>query len=300
MKGRVLKSFGNRFLVATSEGTYDCTLRGRIRLSEAKTLTPVAVGDDVELTVVTPPHGVIDTVLPRRNKLSRPDVIKPEWEQILVANCDQIVVVASIVRPRLRYGAIDRFLLAGEKAGLRGLVVLNKTDLVSPESYERAREVYASVGYPVVVTSAVDGRGVPELREHLRGLTSIFAGHSGVGKSSLINALEPGLQVHTRDVSLATERGVHTTTAVELHTLSFGGYIADTPGLRAIGLWALDVRELPRLYRDFVPYLGHCRFGDCAHVQEPGCGIRRAVEEGQVAPERYDGYVRIRESLLRP
>ncbi|MEW5700848.1 MAG: ribosome small subunit-dependent GTPase A [Candidatus Zixiibacteriota bacterium] len=299
-EGRVIKSYGSRFVVVTAEGTFDCGLRGRMRISGAKTHTPVAVGDRVQVTVEDPPYGVIDSVHPRVNKLSRPDVLKPEWEQVLVANCDQLIAVASLARPRLKFGAVDRLLLVAEKTGLDGAVVLNKIDLVEPHGGERARHVYNKAGYPVVVTSALTGEGLPQLREVVQLKVSIFAGHSGVGKSSLLNALEPGLGLRTREVSEATERGTHTTTSIELHPLGFGGYIADTPGLRAIGLWDLTAEELPGLYRDFRPYLGQCRFGNCLHVGEPDCAIREAVAGGSISTERYEGYLRIRQSLVDP
>jgi len=300
LEGRVIKSFGNRFVVATAAGMLDCGLRGRLRLGDAKTHTPVAVGDRVEIALGDSADGVIEAVLPRANKLSRPDVLKPEWEQVLIANCDQLVAVAALARPRFKYGAVDRLLVVAEKAGLPGAVVLNKTDLVEPHACERARAVYARAGYAVILTSALDGRGLPELRGLVQGKTSIFAGHSGVGKSALLNALEPGLGLRTREVSRATDRGTHTTTNIELHPLSCGGYIADMPGIRAIGLWNLAVEELPLLYRDFRPFLGNCRFDNCFHDGEPGCAVKEAVAQRAIDQERYDGYLRIRRSLLNP
>lgn len=297
MEGRVIKSFGNRFIVQTEMGTLDCGLRGRMRLDESHTGTPVAVGDNVVVALEEAPHGVIESVLPRRNRLSRPDVHNPDCEQILVANCDQLVVVAAVAKPRLKHGAIDRFLLCGEKAGLRCLVVLNKIDLAPADDFEPTRQVYANAGYPVLLTSALEGLGLDGLKSAVQSKTSIFAGHSGVGKSSLLNALQPGLKLRTREVSYATARGTHTTTRIELHPLDFGGFIADTPGLRAIGLWQLAPEELPHLYPEFTSHLGTCRFDNCCHVAEPGCGVKEAVGRGTISPERYEGYLRIRESL---
>lgn len=297
LDGRVIKSFGNRFIVLTAQGTYDCSLRGKFRLGDQKSINPVAVGDRVSITVEDTPYGVIDSIHERKNKLSRPDVIRPDWEQILVANCDQLIVVASIVHPKLKFGTIDRFLVAGEAAGLDCAVVLTKLDLAKPGSIIRVLEVYRTAGYPVIETCALDGRGIDALREHVRLKTSIFAGHSGVGKSSLLNALEPGLGIRTQDVSEATDRGQHTTTHIELHPLTFGGYVADTPGIRSIGLWKVTPDDLPYLYRDFRPYLGQCRFGNCLHIGEPNCRVKQAVDEGAIASERYECYLRIRNTL---
>lgn len=297
LDGRVIKSFGNRFIVLTAEGTFDCSLRGKFRLSELKESGPVAVGDRVTINVDEPPYGVIDEVHERKNKLSRPDVLKGEWEQILVTNCDQLVVVASVTRPKLKYGTIDRFLIAGEAAGLECAVALTKIDLAKSGSYDRVVDVYRGAGYKIIPTCAIDGRGIDELRDLVRLKTSIFSGHSGVGKSSLLNVLEPGLGIRTQIVSEATDRGQHTTTHIELHPLSFGGYIADTPGIRSIGLWKVTPEDMPYLYREFRPYLGQCRFSNCLHIGEPNCRVKQAVEDGAIAPERYDGYLRIRNTL---
>jgi ribosome biogenesis GTPase len=296
-QGRVIKSFGKRFIVATPKGTVDCELRGRFRLSTDESLTPVAVGDRVSILVENPPYGVIEEVEPRRSKLSRPDVYKTEREQILVANCDQLIVVSAVAQPRLKTGAIDRFLLVAERNNMDGIVVINKADLRQRETVQRAKEAYELAGYPVLLTSATDNTGIDALREIVRFKTSIVCGHSGVGKSSLINALQPGLKVATSEVSEATGKGTHTTTTVELHPLEIGGYIADTPGLKVIGLWGLSADELPDMYPEFRPFAGHCRFRNCMHIGEPGCAVLEALNSGRIAPERHEGYLRIRESL---
>lgn len=296
--GRVIKSFGKRFIVATPDGTFDCDLRGRFRLKMRDTVTPVAVGDQVSILVEQPPYGVIETIHPRRNKISRPDILHPDREQIIVANCDQLIVVGSIAQPRLKIGAIDRFLLVAEKNEIDGVVVINKTDLGRTAPLQRAIETYKSAGYPVVAVSALSRDGIDRLREIVQLKTSMFCGHSGVGKSSLLNALQPGLTVETGEVSEATGKGTHTTTTVELHPLTFGGFIVDTPGIRVIGLWDLTAEELPELYPEFRKQTGNCRFRNCMHIGEPGCIITAAVAKGEIPRERYDGYLRIRETLL--
>ncbi|GAB4318574.1 MAG: ribosome small subunit-dependent GTPase A [Candidatus Zixiibacteriota bacterium] len=295
--GRVIKSFGKRFIVQTKDGTFDCELRGRFRRKIEDTITPVAVGDRVAITVEQPPYGVIEEIYERRNKLSRPEVIKPFREQILVANCDQLIAVASVAMPRLKMGAIDRFLLGAENNGMQGIVVVNKIDLGHEKQLAKAREAYTMAGYPFVATSTETGEGIDELRELLKFKTSMLCGHSGVGKSSLVNALQPGLQVKTGDVSEATGKGTHTTTSIELHPLDFGGYIVDSPGIRVIGIWNVAQEDLPHLYPEFRAREGLCKFRNCMHIGEPGCAVLRALEAGEIHRERYDGYLRIRETL---
>jgi len=298
LSGRVLQAFGNRFIVQTTDGTYDCGLRGRLRLSAKRRTTPVVVGDQVRFVLSQPPHGTIEEVAERKNALSRPDVNNPDIEQVIVANVEQMVVVASVDEPRLKLGVIDRFLLAAERSGMDGCVCINKIDLAPQEKYERALEVYRSAGYTVIACSAKTGAGIDQVREAVRHRVSLFAGHSGVGKSTMINALQPGLRIKTGEISRATGKGTHTTPAVQLHPLSFGGFIADSPGLREVGLWEIEPAELDKLYPDMAPFLGQCRFRNCVHIDEPECAVKEAVTDGYLASERYAGYVRIYKSQL--
>lgn len=296
--GRVIKSFGKRFIVVTPDGTFDCEMRGRFRIGTGAGSGPVVVGDHVTISVENPPYGAIESLQPRRNRISRPDISNPGREQVIVSNCDQLVVVSSVAQPKFKHRAIDRFLLSAERGEMDGVVVINKADLAPTGTHERIAAIYKAIGYQVVVTSAKRGEGMDQLREIVRLKTSIFVGHSGVGKSSLLNALQPGLAVATGEISDSTGRGIHTTTAVELHPLDFGGFIVDTPGQRVISMWDPDVGELPSLFREFGPYLGFCRFRQCMHIGEPGCKITEAVGQGTIAPERYDSYRRIRQSLI--
>ncbi len=297
LTGRVLRAYGNRFIVQTSRGVFDCRLRGKLRLHTRAQKPPVVVGDRVRFVIEDPSHGIIEEVAARRNKLSRPDVNNPDLEKVIVANVEQMVVVAAVDKPRLKTGAIDRFLLAAEKSGMDGCVCINKTDLDTAAKYDRIAAVYRAAGYTVITCSVVTGEGMADVRRAVRYRVSLFAGHSGVGKSSIINCLQPGLKIRTGEISGATGKGIHTTTAVELHPLDFGGYIADSPGLREVGLWDIDADELAGLYPEMAPYLGECRFRNCVHVGEPGCAIKAAVEDGRLARLRYDGYLRIYHSL---
>ncbi|HEX9750817.1 MAG TPA: ribosome small subunit-dependent GTPase A [candidate division Zixibacteria bacterium] len=298
LQGRVIQSYGNRYVVQSVAGTYDCGLRGRLRLSDQPTRTPVAVGDHVIFATEGPGIGMIEEVEERRNRISRPDVIKPGQEQVLVANCDQLVVVASVSRPKLKLGAIDRFLLIAERERMTGVVVINKSDLASKAELDHALGVYNSAGYPALATSAVTGDGLEELRRMLTLKTSILAGHSGVGKSSLVMALDPTLNLRTAAVSEATGKGSHTTTTVRLFPLRAGGYIADMPGLRVIGLWGLTPEELPGLFPEFASRAHGCKFHNCMHIGEPQCAVAAALASGEIRPERHQGYLRIRESLI--
>jgi len=297
LTGRVLKAFGNRFIVQTADGSYDCGLRGKLRLSTTRQSSPVVVGDRVRFAVGEPPYGTIEETAQRTTKLSRPNVENPDNEQIIVANIEQLVVVVSIDKPRLKLGVIDRFLLAAEKSGMRGCICLNKIDLSTPDKYDPLMDIYRRIGYTVLTCSAKTGEGIDAVRMAVRFHVSIFAGHSGVGKSSIINALQPGLQIKTQEISSATGKGLHTTTAVELHPLDFGGYIADTPGLREVGLWDFKPAELDRYYPELEPFRGQCRFRNCVHLGEPGCAVKEAVAEGQVSRERYESYARIYKTL---
>jgi ribosome biogenesis GTPase len=295
--GRVLRSYGNRYIVQTSDGTYDCYLRGKFRLSTSKQTAPVAVGDRVEITLEQPPYGVIEDIEERQTKISRPDVHNPEIEQVIVANVDQLVVISAVKRPRFKRGAIDRFLLAAERNGLSACICLNKVDLATDTRHQEVVEIYRKAGYQAVVCSAMTGEGLDQFKDALQFRTSILAGHSGVGKSSLINAIQPGLSIATSEISEATGKGVHTTTSVELHPLDIGGYVADTPGLREIGLWDIKPEDLAELYPEIRARAGQCKFRNCAHIGEPECAIKQAVDEKNIASERYETYVRIYQSL---
>jgi ribosome biogenesis GTPase len=214
---------------------------------------------------------------------------------MLVANVDQVVVVFACADPMPHLRMLDRFLVVAEHNEVRAVVVANKVDLVG---LQRAREIfglYERIGYAVHYVSAREGVGVEELADRLSGQTSVVTGPSGVGKSTLLNAVQPGLRLATGDVSEALHKGRHTTTSAELHPITApgGGYVADTPGLRELGLWQIPVEELPWCFPEFVPQLGACAFNDCSHLHEPRCVVRAAVEAGDIPPERYESYRRL-------
>jgi ribosome biogenesis GTPase len=297
MTGRVIRAKGRMFAVLAEGREYQCEVLKKVKQTEG--VTPVAVGDQVDFTFEEPGPGAITAVHERVSKFSRPRVGEETkgTEQVIAANVDQMAIVVSVGRPKFKQHLIDRFAVAAVKGHLRTAVVVNKIDLKHKVDLKRVCDIYAAVDIPVVLTSCVNGRGLEDLREILKDHESILVGHSGVGKSSLLNAMQPGLRLKINEVSDATNKGTHTTTSVELYPLHFGGYVVDTPGLKVMGLWDLDKYELENLFPEFRPYIGQCKFARCSHTHEPECAVKQAVSEGGVFAERYDSYVRIRNDL---
>ena len=263
---------------------------GRIRVVD-----PVAVGDFVEIEDGGNDTGMITAVLPRRNQFSRRAPGNRPEEQVVAANIDQIIVVVSAANPRLRWGLVDRYLADAEFAEIPAVVCITKMDLAEGEArtgIEADAALYRSLGYPVLLASAVGADGVDSLRTTLRGSASMLVGHSGVGKSSLLNALQPGLGLRVQQVSHSTGKGKHTTVHLEAFDLAGGGSVIDTPGIRQLALWDTGGIDKALLFREMAPYLGQCRFGgSCSHSHEPGCAIKRAVEQGEIAYRRYRSFL---------
>lgn len=254
-----------------------------------------AVGDWVVVTKLSEKKGMIEAIEARERMLSRmAPTPRGLYQQIIIANPDQAVFVFSCAQPSPRFGMLDRFLVIAEKQDIPALIVANKVDLVGLPAAEALFGHYKVIGYPLVYTSAKDGRGVAELRERLAGKISVFAGPSGAGKSSLLNVIIPELELHVREVSRATSKGKHTTVVREMYPLTEGGYVADTPGLKALALWDIEPEELDGYFPEIRDRVTQCQFSDCTHIQEPGCAVQAAVEQGDVHPERYSSYVRMR------
>ncbi|MCL4424719.1 MAG: ribosome small subunit-dependent GTPase A [Firmicutes bacterium] len=277
LEGRVIRSRGNYFAVLTSEGELECQPRGRFRQEQLRILA----GDLVKVTPLADDRGVIETVLPRRTELFRPPV----------ANLDQVMIVFTVREPALQLPLVDRFLVLAEAHHLDILLVLSKIDLLDPEEIDEIRSIYRGTGYPFHAVSAWDGRGVDELRSALREKASVLAGQSGVGKSSLLNALEPGLSLRTGAVSEKAKRGRHTTRHVELLTMNNGGLVADSPGFSRLDLGFLNKEALAYCFPDFRPYIRQCRFASCLHQEEPRCAVREASEAGMIPAVRYEHYL---------
>lgn len=277
-----------------------CHLRGRLFEDLKGETKPVAVGDRV-LYRVTREGAAVEEILPRRNRLTRPAVRRREEIQTIAANIDRMVVTASFKDPPLRSGLVDRFLLSAGVEEIEAVICLNKIDLVSgEEEARRLREVterYRGLGYAVHNTCARDGRGIPELREVMRAGLSLFVGHSGVGKSSIINRMDPRLRLKTGAINPKAGKGRHTTARVTLLRLEGGGFVVDTPGLRAFGIDRLTAADVGHYFPEMAARLHQCRFPTCTHRHEPGCAVLEAVQAGTIHPDRYKSYLGILEEL---
>jgi ribosome biogenesis GTPase / thiamine phosphate phosphatase len=293
--GLVLRARSGFYTVETDAGDLvEAQIRGRMK-KDRQTSDLAVIGDRVRVTVHADGTGAIEEVDDRQRRFSRRQPGKRgAWrEDVMVANPDLVVVVVACDRPPPNPRLIDRFLVVAEFNEVPALVVANKVDLVERAAAREIFEPYRDIGYEVVYTSAKARIGLDDFREHLVGHLSIVTGPSGVGKSTLLNAVQPGLQLATAEVSEALSKGRHTTTTAELHPLDGGGYVADTPGIRELGLWQIPPDELAWAFPEFRDHLGACGFSDCTHLHEPRCGLRAAVERGDVSEARHDSYRRM-------
>ena len=299
MRGRIKRVSGLQCLVEVEQSDWQCKIRGRLKAGCRKTNSPVVAGDWVEIVPTAERTGVIEAVHPRKSKFSRGTRGTRPFEQILFVNMEQLVVVVAACQPRPRRGFIDRAIVMAIKGNLQPVICINKIDLVAKEAVVALTAPYEALGYPVYRTSAVEGDGMGEFKEALRNRSTAVVGPSGVGKSTLLNGVERGLGLKTKEIMKRRDRGRHTTAAVHLFKLQAGGYVADTPGVDTLRLWGIKPAELAAYYPELDPLRGQCQFGDCSHLREPGCAVRTAVAAGRVAPVRYEGYRRIFASLSR-
>jgi ribosome biogenesis GTPase len=295
--GLVLRARSGFYTVVTDAGELiEAHLRGRMK-KDRQASDIAVIGDRVRMEILPDGTGAIEAVEPRERRFSRRQPgPRGSWrEDVMVANADLVVAVFSCDRPPPNPRLIDRFLVVADYNEVPALLVANKVDLVSADAARTTFEPYERIGYDVLYTSAKAGIGIEELRGRLAGRISIVTGPSGVGKSTLLNTLQPGLQLAIGDVSEALHKGRHTTRVAELHPLEGPrrGYVADTPGIRELGLWQIPPTELAGAFPEFRPHLGACAFNDCTHLHEPRCGLIAAVESGLVSAERYDSYRRM-------
>jgi ribosome biogenesis GTPase len=298
MEGIVLRAQSGFFWVQTDEGVIECSLRGRLK-KERQSSDIAVIGDRVEITRVSPTTGAIERVAPRRTRLARrAPFTRGLWkEDVIVANVDQVLLVFSCASPEFSPRMLDRYLVLSENSELEAVIVANKVDLLPPAQARELFAPYERIGYRVIYTSTKTGEGIEELRATLGGKISVVTGRSGVGKSSLLNVVQPGLGLAVGEVSEALNKGRHTTTVAELHPVDLpeGGYVADTPGIRELGLWRFPMDELDWCFREFREFRDDCYFAGCTHTHEPECAVRDAVERDAISVERYESYVKLRE-----
>lgn len=286
MQGKIIKGIAGFYYVEVAEsGVYECKAKGVFRKDKVKPL----VGDDVELEVLDEQEktGNVTAILPRRNALIRP----------AVANVDQAMVIFAMKNPRPNFSLLDRFLLMMERQGVKTIICLNKQDLADPEEAEEIRRVYRECGYQVVLTSLKEEAGMADVEELLRGKTTVVAGPSGVGKSSLTNRMQGEVLMETGEISRKLKRGKHTTRHSQLIPLGKDTFLCDTPGFTSLYVEEMDKEELRFYFPEFTHYEGKCRFQGCVHIHEPGCAVKDALEAGELSRRRYDNYVEFYEEL---
>ena len=289
LSGRVLRVHGLASVVETEDGRqFRCAVRRLLRTLARDERNVVATGDRVWFRPAVNDEGMIERVEPRHGLLTRASRGR---EHVLVANVDQVVIVMSLVEPDLKPHLIDRYLASAEQGGIQPLICLNKADLVDPGPCQPLIGMYCQLGIPTLLTSAATGLGIDRLREWLHNRETVFTGQSGVGKSSLLNAVQPGLGLRVREVSETTQKGRHTTTTAELLKLDFGGWVVDTPGIRQFELWDIIPEEVEGFFPEIRPFVHLCAYPDCSHTHEDRCAVKRAVRRRQISTSRYVSYL---------
>ncbi|QEM13147.1 ribosome small subunit-dependent GTPase A [Mucilaginibacter rubeus] len=298
MQGLITKSTGSWYQVQTPDGQkIDCRIKGKFRIKGITTTNPIAVGDVVDFEMEPDREdGVITNLHQRKNYIIRKAINLSKQAQIIAANLDQAILVVTLASPRTSLGFIDRFLVTAEAYDIPARLVFNKLDLFSDEGLEILADykaIYEDIGYPCYEVSALQGTNISQVQDLLKDKVTLFSGHSGVGKSSLINALLPELELRTHMISDWSDKGMHTTTFAEMFELPQGGFIIDTPGIRELGVIDIEKPELGHFFPEMRERMNECRFNNCRHINEPGCAVLEALEEGEISPTRYDSYLSI-------
>jgi len=295
VKGLVYKSTGSWYQVKSDEGNfYQCRIKGKLRLSGIRSTSPVAVGDRVGFDLDDEAIGVIHTIDQRENYLVRKSVNLSKQLHIIGANIDLVFLVITLKNPETFTTFIDRFLVSAAAFSIETVLLFNKMDQYTEEELEMVnelKELYTSIGYQSVFCSTKSGQGMSELRNLMKDNTSIFSGHSGVGKSTLINTVAPELRLKIGEISEQHGQGQHTTTFAEMFDLSFGGRIIDSPGIRGFGIADIDKEEIARYFKEFFKASENCKFNNCQHLSEPGCAVKSELEDGTIAESRYQSYL---------
>jgi len=303
MKATVYKSTGSWYLVKTENGqAFNARIKGIFKIDEITSTNPVAVGDEVEIEAEneTENTAIITDIHERKNYIARTTPHRTWQRHIVASNVDQSLLFATLKEPRTSQGFIDRFLVACEAYHVPAIIVFNKADIYRKkelQQFEDFTSMYEAIGYKVLLTSMKENKGIDELKNLLQNKTTLISGHSGVGKSTFINAIIPELMLRTKDVSGWSGKGMHTTTFAEMFDLPLSGRIIDTPGLREFGLTDISKQELSHYFPEMRERLNNCQFNNCIHINEPGCAVKKAVEEEEIFPERYISYCNILESI---
>ncbi|HVM87727.1 MAG TPA: ribosome small subunit-dependent GTPase A [Puia sp.] len=303
MRSKVYKSTGSWYSVKTDNGVFwNARLKGVFKIEDISSTNPIAVGDDVEIEPENEPEyaAMITEIHDRKNYINRQSPTHKWQHHIVAANIDQSILIASLKEPKTSQGFIDRFLVACEAYHVPAIIIFNKSDLYKRkelEKFEEYRKMYTSVGYKILLTSIKDKTGTEEISSLLKNKITLISGHSGVGKSSLINHIFPFMNLKTQEVSGWSGKGIHTTTFAEMFDLPFGGQIIDTPGMREFGLVDISKQELSHYFPEMRIRINDCQFNNCFHINEPGCAIKKALHEGLIYVDRYVSYCNILDSI---
>jgi ribosome biogenesis GTPase len=303
MQATIYKSTGSWYQAKSDTGRFwNARARGKFKIDNISSTNPIAVGDVVDMEVENEGENsaMITAIHDRRNYITRQSPHNKRYHHIVASNLDQLLLIATLRDPRTSQGFLDRFLIAAEMYAVPAVIVFNKADIYRTKEldlYAEWSSIYTKVGYEVLLASVLDGTGINEVRERLRDKVTLLSGHSGVGKSSFINALFPQMSLRTGEVSDWSGKGMHTTTFAEMFDLPSGGSIIDTPGVREFGLIDVSKQELSHYFREMCAVLGDCQFNNCMHLDEPNCAVKQAVREGRISEDRYVSYVNILDSI---
>ena len=303
ISGLIIKSTGSWYNVRLNDGkVIQCRIAGKIKLDGLKTTNPIAVGDMVKIEMEDGEEnrGVIKVIDPRKNYIVRQSPRKKHQLHFLASNVDQAILIVTMREPNLKIGFIDRFLIMTEPYSIPVIIVFNKTDIYHDDDLKELaalEAIYTKIGYQTIQTSSVTKLGIEILKQTLKDKVSLIAGQSGVGKSTLVNTIEPNLELRTEEISDFSGKGQHTTTFAEMHDLSFGGQIIDTPGIKSLAFSHLEVMDIAHNFREFFAKSEECKFANCTHRNEPKCAVKNGVENGEISPVRYQNYLNLLEEV---